>query len=261
MTKYTLTVHISQNWIQQFNDRGWKLCFATAVETGGRANYNVVAFAAKKVADTVTIEWEEKYQIAASKDQFADRAIVTPETDPQPIEFGQSFSVDDSWTTQPASPDERAPRGDGFLFKNHTRAAACVAYKVVQGRSTPVYISPDGPLPRGQEFLVPRPKCKVWFSLWHGTESMVASKSFAGEDKEVDLTGNPNAEVWYTESGRWSNSEHEVVAPQQPQAAADPWSDAAFEEDEASRAEDKAFQDEMEKIINGGWDEGEDFKP
>lgn len=90
MSTYKLTINVDSAWIQQFNEGGMKLCFASAVESGGGTKYNVVAFADSKfrpirysgcaflteykpaVADTVTIEWQEEYKIAASKTKFAD---------------------------------------------------------------------------------------------------------------------------------------------------------------------------------------------
>lgn len=40
-----LTIHVNQAWIARFNEANMKLCFATAVESGGSSRYNVVAYA------------------------------------------------------------------------------------------------------------------------------------------------------------------------------------------------------------------------
>lgn len=130
-------------------------------------------------------------------------AKFTTATKPQSIEFGQSYAIDDTWTTKPVNPDKQAPK-KGFLFNNDT-IASCVVYKIIQGKSTPVYISAGGPLPPGQEVLIPKAKCKVWFSSVHSTASMISN--FTGRAKEVDLTGQTEVSVWYTGGGLWANSE------------------------------------------------------
>lgn len=129
-------------------------------------------------------------------------AKFTVATKPQAIEFGQAFRIDDTWVTQPANPDKAAPKA-GFVFVNDT-ISSCVVYKKVNGRPAPVYLSAAGPLPPGQELLVPKAKCKVWFSSAHETSSMVST--FAGRAKEVDFTGQTEVSVWYTSEGLWANS-------------------------------------------------------
>jgi hypothetical protein len=100
------------------------------------------------------------------------------------------------------NPDKDAPKA-GFLFVNDT-VSSCVVYKKVNGKPAPVYLSAGGPLPPGREALVPKSKCKVWFSSAHETSSMVSV--FAGRFKEVDFTGTTEASVWYTSGGLWANS-------------------------------------------------------
>lgn len=113
----------------------------------------------------------------------------------------QSFKIDETWVRQPINLDNNAP-SSGFLFRNDT-IASCVVYKKVNGSPAPVYISAGGPLPPGQEALIPVPKCKVWFSSSHDTGSMVSSMQ--GRVKEIDLTGRPEATVMYNKSGLWEN--------------------------------------------------------
>src|SRR5512140_2005521 len=111
------------------------------------------------------------------------------------------FSLTKPWP--PACKARPRATQDGFLFNNKT-ISSCVVYKKIQGRSAPVYISADGPLPPGKEPLIPKPKCKVWFSSKYDGSSMVSSS--LRDAKEIDLTGNTAADVWYTERGLWASS-------------------------------------------------------
>ncbi|KAF4461186.1 hypothetical protein FALBO_12012 [Fusarium albosuccineum] len=201
MANYKVTIHVNETWIAQFNKADIKLCFATAVKSSGKPIYNVVAFS-DFVSNHVTMEWQDTYSIAATRIKFADQAKITVSTERQQIEFGQSCTIDDSWTKPLVKPDPQAPK-KGFLFRNET-IASCVIYKEVMGKPAPVYISATGPLPPGDEFLVPVAQCKVWFSAVHETSSMISA--FAGKAKEIDLTNKAETEVWYNEFGQWSNA-------------------------------------------------------
>ena len=93
MTFYTVNIYVAPSRVKGFNEGGFKLCFATAVNSGAKDRYNVVAHASGQfrpsilmaypfqtcltmrepgTAPHITFRWEEKYQIAASMDKFAD---------------------------------------------------------------------------------------------------------------------------------------------------------------------------------------------
>ena len=45
MATYQLKVAIDKAWIEKFNTKGMKLCFASCVESSGESNFNVVSYA------------------------------------------------------------------------------------------------------------------------------------------------------------------------------------------------------------------------
>jgi hypothetical protein len=60
--------------------------------------------------------------------------------------------------------DSRAPEmGFHFVHLVHETTASVVLYKKVNNDITPIYISDSGPLPWGQEDLLPKLKCRLWF--------------------------------------------------------------------------------------------------
>ena len=45
MTTYQVKVAVDPTWIEQFNTKGMKLCFASCVESSGTPRFKVVSYA------------------------------------------------------------------------------------------------------------------------------------------------------------------------------------------------------------------------
>ena len=49
MADYTLKIRVDPDKVKQFNQQGWKLCFASAVQSGSDSRYNVVAYSSGEI--------------------------------------------------------------------------------------------------------------------------------------------------------------------------------------------------------------------
>ncbi|CVL11697.1 hypothetical protein FPRO06_13006 [Fusarium proliferatum] len=198
MTTNFLRIKVSEDKVKQFNQQGWKLCFAAGVQAGGKINFNVVA-STHAIARNITVQWTNSYGIAASQDEFNNGVIFNAATDIADIQFGQSYTLPADWTNGTINTDPKAPKG-GFRFINQTNGAAAVVYKKVNGKFAPIYFSASAPLPKGTEDLTPVEKVAVWFQANTQTATMISE--FNGEPKEVDMTGKTEAALEY--DGNWT---------------------------------------------------------
>ena len=125
-------------------------------------------------------------------------AKITVSTDPLPIKFGQALKLHD-WAHPIVADDIGAP-DNGFLFRT-TPPAAVVLYQTVQGRSTPIYITPESLLPpRSTESLIPLDSVAIWFQRDGRTATMIDSASvnpFVVPMTTRTMTAEYNAE------GKW----------------------------------------------------------
>ncbi|KAJ4028927.1 hypothetical protein NW761_014255 [Fusarium oxysporum] len=200
MSTNFLRIKVSEDKVKQFNQQGWKLCFATGVQAGGKVNFNVVA-STHAIARNITIQWTNSYAIAASQDAFNNGVIFNASTDIADIQFGQSYTLPADWTNGNINSDPNAPKG-GFRFINQTNGAAAVVYKRINGKFAPIYFSAAAPLPKGTEDLTPVEKVAVWFQA--NTETATMISEFVGEPKEVNMTGKTEALLDY--NGNWTQN-------------------------------------------------------
>ncbi|EWZ43428.1 hypothetical protein BFJ70_g12660 [Fusarium oxysporum] len=200
MSTNFLRIKVSEDKVKQFNQQGWKLCFATGVQAGGKVNFNVVA-STHAIARNITIQWTNSYAIAASQDAFNNGVIFNASTDTADIQFGQSYTLPADWTNGNINSDPNAPKG-GFRFINQTNGAAAVVYKRINGKFAPIYFSAAAPLPKGTEDLTPVEKVAVWFQA--NTETATMISEFVSEPKQVDMTGKTEALLDY--NGNWTQN-------------------------------------------------------
>ncbi|EEU39377.1 uncharacterized protein NECHADRAFT_81493 [Fusarium vanettenii 77-13-4] len=191
MVTKTLHIRVNPAMIRQFNQQGYKLCFATGVQTGGRVSYNVIA-STNSVAANITIQWEDSYAIAGT--------LVDVATNTVGINLGQSYTLPQDFTDGPINDDSSAPK-DGIRFVNRTGAAAAVLFKRINGQNAPIYISANAPLPPGTEDITPLSRVAVWFQNEAQTSMMISN--LPGGSREMEMSFMTEATLEYTGSGSW----------------------------------------------------------
>ncbi|KAJ4194852.1 hypothetical protein NW755_002271 [Fusarium falciforme] len=187
----TLNIRVNSAMIRQLNQQGYKLCFATGVQSGGRVNYNVIA-STNNVASNITIQWEHSYAIAGT--------MLVAATSPADINLGQSYTLPQDFTDGTVNDDSSAPK-DGIRFVNETRGAAAILYKKINGQHAPIYISAMAPLPQGTEDITPLSRVAVWFQNEAQTSMMISN--LPGGSREMEMSFLTEATLEYTGSGSW----------------------------------------------------------
>ncbi|KAH0563227.1 hypothetical protein GP486_002213 [Trichoglossum hirsutum] len=238
MTSYQVTIHIANNWVQEFDENGYQLIMAKAVAGGPTGTiYNVVA-STGIVTGTMIVGWTDNYQMTGSTQTFqnggtvnsvhprdgrrpdAKTVEITGLSALEPIKFGQTYYLK-SWSEYNVATDPSDPP-NGFGFKN-TPPASVVLTLDVGGEYTPgmlnltmhspthqvgtdvqaVYISPLE-LPPGKATIIPLPKVAFWFEANLSTSTMVVvdqSTIF-----EVDMSDAKPKDISYDENGAWHNN-------------------------------------------------------
>lgn len=56
MATYKLKLKIDVEMVKQFNTQGWRLCFASGVNSNGSVTYNVVALSRSKSSNQSSIQ-------------------------------------------------------------------------------------------------------------------------------------------------------------------------------------------------------------
>ncbi|KAJ4319548.1 hypothetical protein N0V84_006278 [Fusarium piperis] len=194
MTTKTLNVRVSPPLIRQLNEQGFKLCFATGVQSSGRVNYNVIA-STYNVAPNISIQWEDSYAIAGT--------MVTAATSMVDINLGQTYTLPQDFTNGTVNNDPSAPQ-DGFRFFNEAGSAAAIIYKRINGQNAPIYISAMAPLPPGTEDITPLSRVAVWFQ--RDVETSVMVSELHGASREMEMSWMTEANLEYTGSGVWVQS-------------------------------------------------------
>ncbi|KAJ4243988.1 hypothetical protein NW757_010920 [Fusarium falciforme] len=187
----TLNIRVNSAMIRQLNQQGYKLCFATGVQSGGRVNYNVIA-STNNVASNITIQWEHSNAIAGT--------MLVAATSPADINLGQSYTLPQDFTDGTVNDDSSAPK-DGIRFVNETRGAAAILYKKINGQHAPIYISAMAPLPQGTEDITPLSRVAVWFQNEAQTSMMISN--LPGGSREMEMSFLTEATLEYTGSGSW----------------------------------------------------------
>lgn len=103
---------------------------------------------------------------------------------------------------QDATRDPNAPE-DGFLLKNKDTPAAAVVAKMINGKTTPYYISPVLLPPAGRlggSKLIPTPTVAVWFQMDVDNGTMIESDE--SDLYIIELQGT-TAKATFNEDGFW----------------------------------------------------------
>ncbi|KAI8666242.1 hypothetical protein NCS57_00848500 [Fusarium keratoplasticum] len=195
----TLNIRVNSAMIRQLNQQGYKLCFATGVQSGGRVNYNVIA-STNSVASNITIQWDDSYAIAGSTNSFQPGATLIAATSQADINLGQSYTLPQDFTDGTVNDDSSAPK-DGIRFVNETRGAAAILYKKINGQHAPIYISAMAPLPQGTEDITPLSRVAVWFQSEAETSMMISNLPRGSREMEMSFMTEVTLE--YTGSGSW----------------------------------------------------------
>src|SRR4051794_40706820 len=90
-------------------------------------------------------------------------ALVAPNTEPIPMHLGESFTVQNDWTTaRTTSSDYPVPNAIRFLPGT---TASAILLKYVRNRKTPFYVAGmrTEPFPPGKYTLIPSGNVRVFF--------------------------------------------------------------------------------------------------
>ncbi|RSL96322.1 hypothetical protein CEP52_011545 [Fusarium oligoseptatum] len=169
MSTKTLNIQIDNAMLRQLSPQGYKLCFATGVQAGGRVNYNVIA-STNHVAPNITIQWEDSPELHPTQD----------------------------FTDGPINDDPSAPK-DGIRFINETNGAAAILFKKINGEKVPIYISANAP--GSTEDIEPLGRVAVWFQIEAETSMMISE--LPGAYRELEMSFMTEATLQYTGSGSW----------------------------------------------------------
>jgi hypothetical protein len=219
MGTYSLSANIDPKWIKQFNAPGstMALClaFGVAESSGVQPNFNVVAALVpggqNKLSNTVTFTWVEQYQIAATQQSFQSGVKIDATTTALPIQFGQQYTLRADWSGGEVNSSTDAP-DNGFIFTipRNTQATGILFKPVSDGSGStnmaPFYVSANGPLPQGDETLIPIITAQIWFQSITQTSTMW--DGFKGQVWKVTYpvtSGLKNLTVNYNSIGNWGN--------------------------------------------------------
>ncbi|KAK6344113.1 hypothetical protein TWF696_007760 [Orbilia brochopaga] len=199
MANYSITITIDEETYTKMNSTGTRLCFASAVASGKKDAFNVVAYTTT-VSDINTISWTDTYFISATKSKPSNGVKFKAQTTPAKIEFGETYTLTENWKGKTPTNDGKAPTS-GFCFENQTDGASAIIYKMVEGNMSPIYISANGPLLPGTETLIPKPCCKIWFAKEVETNAFV--DTYQSVPKDIDLTDLESVDLHYSVTGKW----------------------------------------------------------
>ena len=97
----------------------------------------------------------------------SNRVGIVTATNYTPIEYGQRYTVDQTWVDSTPAKDPHAP-ANGFVFHNPGVAASAVVATKFNDKFVPIYISRRLLPPahaKGGEALVPKASVAVWFQM------------------------------------------------------------------------------------------------
>ncbi|KAL2682949.1 hypothetical protein Neosp_007410 [[Neocosmospora] mangrovei] len=173
MVSKTLHIRVDPAFTRQFNQQGYRLCFATGVRSGGSVNYNVIA---------------------------STSTLIDVATNTVGITLGQSYTLNHDFTDGAVGDDSSAPK-DGIRFINKASMAAAVLFKRINGQNAPIYISANAPLPPGAEDITPLSRVAVWFQNEAQTSMMISN--LPPNSREMEMSFMTEATLQYTGSGSW----------------------------------------------------------
>ncbi|KAK6535005.1 hypothetical protein TWF281_006303 [Arthrobotrys megalospora] len=126
---------------------------------------------------------------------------VRAETPAEEIKLGQTYTVNRTGEAEAHQGNGRSEAPEnGFILENKGTPASAVVYKTVEGRKSPIYVSPDGPIKPGVVTLTPRSTCKIWVA--GETENTIFVTRYESNPCEIDLTGLRSVEIDYA-NGKW----------------------------------------------------------
>ncbi|KAF8243687.1 hypothetical protein K440DRAFT_663955 [Wilcoxina mikolae CBS 423.85] len=197
MASYQVTCHVADNWVKIFNDNNYFFCIAKCVVGGnGEEVFNVI-FTTQTTGSKITASWNDTFQMYGSLTEFQNGGTIESSSTPLDVAFKQKYVLPADLADPTVDPDPTLPAGT-FAFQNSS-VISCVVANGTTG--TPIYISPSV-LPPGTDELTPKAKVKVWFGQKYETGAMISIETT--QNYEIDLTGDPVQDVWYTKDGTWS---------------------------------------------------------
>ncbi|KAL2204665.1 hypothetical protein CC79DRAFT_1335320 [Sarocladium strictum] len=187
-----ITITLTQEQVIDFNTNKRKLCFATGM--GDKPAYNVIAWS-DTVAAKVTISWEEKYYIAATKDTFMNGVTFDITTDETDAKYQGVYTLPPTWADLKSSTDSTLGT-TSFRFHNDTdQQVSAVVFKPIKGKPAPIYISQAPVLPQGDETLTPKVSVILWMEVSAETGTMISLNKGAYAEFNMDGT-NEIALTW-----------------------------------------------------------------
>ncbi|KAF8535924.1 hypothetical protein BDD12DRAFT_983057 [Trichophaea hybrida] len=199
MASFQVICYVAENWVKIFNDNDYSFCVAKGVVDGsGEEIFNVI-FITQTTGSKITASWSDTYQIYGSLTEFQNGGTIESSSTPLDVAFQQVYVLPADLADPTVVPDTSLSNGT-FAFQNAS-AISCVVANGTTG--TPIYISPSI-LPPGTDELTPKAKVKIWFGQKYETGAMISIETT--QNYEIDLTGDPVQEVWYTEAGTWSST-------------------------------------------------------
>lgn len=166
------------------------------------------AIATLDILQNIKLTWVDNYEIAAGDQSFSAGTKIEATTDPRPIKFKQSVTLNTSFLLEAPVPAPQLEDGE-FELKTKKTASAYL-YKEYPGKAgekgvmKPFYITKDGPNPPGTNVLAPKAVTRLYFAKHVETGTMI--DDYQSDFIDIDLTKKTTATVQYNADGAWVQS-------------------------------------------------------
>jgi len=193
-----ITIDLDKPTFDNMKKFGYKLCFAKKVGL----TYNVVWSAQEDYLQSTDFIWTSQYSVFASMPAAVQVGLVVKShSGPEPVDLGQSVTMNEQGSLQPAVTQSSHPNSLLFVSKFETPIHDGVNYVSPNGGGNkPIYISPT-PIVQGVDVLTPVEKVFVWFEKNVQTSSMFSDDRSRGV--EIDMTMTNAATYSYNAKGEW----------------------------------------------------------
>jgi len=194
MGTYTLQVNIDPSIFPTLANAGYKLCIAKKVNNQYTVVWSGTTFLVKN-----TFQWTEEYQMFCTQ-KFTAGALVSASTVDQPIQYGQTCTLDKIGQLGPAT-GTISPTGTFYLVNNYSAINPGVNGNL-GGTFSPIFVSPNPVVPGSTNGLSPIIRILAWFDLQLVTSTMFLDS--VSNSIETVYQGTTTHTIFYTAQGTWS---------------------------------------------------------